>query len=130
MTVLGHAHHAVRTIPGLFAGCRRIFSRWNRDGRVSMALGIVIAISAGVYMASMMALFHLGFSMQGTAAIMARLEQDIRKNEILLQRDTADFADAHKDILQTMEKISSITYLTMYEKTAMADGRAYQYPWR
>ena len=65
-------------------------------------------------------LFHLGMSLQTASGQIARLQEEILKKEIALQEDDADFMSAHKDIVDSMEKISSITYIPRERAAAMA----------
>jgi len=99
---------------------REIFLYVNRHGLLSVGLSLAIAAGAAAYLVALMTIFHLGLQMQQTSGEMSRLEQDILKSEIALQQDDANFVSAHKDILDGMEKISSITYVPRERAAAMA----------
>lgn len=107
-------------VSGYLAGIREAVLTFNRRGFLSAGLCALIAGSIGAYLFALMALFHLGLQMQTASGGIARLQDDILKSEIALQESDAGFATAHKDILDSMEKISSITYLPRERAAAMA----------
>lgn len=126
MTVLILA--AQKIIPFRASGCcaaaRRTFAVFNRRGFLSMGLCAVIVGSSAAYLFALAALFHAGLEMQAVSRKITRMQEDILKNEIALQESDAGFASAHKDILDGMEKISSVTYIPREYAAALAHPSA------
>ncbi|MEK7082384.1 MAG: hypothetical protein AAB915_01770 [Patescibacteria group bacterium] len=122
MTTLILAAHKAYSfrVYGYLAGVRETFLAVNRRGFLSVGLCAVIAGSAALYLIALVTLFHLGLQMQTVSGRIARLEEDVLKKEIALQESDADFAAAHKNILDDMEKISSITYIPRERAAALA----------
>lgn len=67
--------------------------------------------AVGLYVASLYYFFALGVRIDKSAYIIKQLTEENMLLEVKQQRKEALFADEHKDILQSMEKISSIIYL-------------------
>ena len=108
------------SLPKLVARVKMRFFEMNKKGRITTVLMGIIAVSAASYLTAMAALFHMGLRIQGSVHTVERLKQDILYDEIALQQDDANFVVIHKDTLQSMEKISSITYLTLDKVTVLA----------
>lgn len=105
---------------GCLAGARGAFLAFNRRGFLSAGLGAIIAASVIAYLFALMTVFHLGLQTQTASGMIWRLQEDVLKSKIALQESDAYFADAHKDILDAMEKISSITYIPRERAAALA----------
>lgn len=89
-------------------------------GRLSAGL-LAVTVGAGIaYIGSLVMIFHLGLAMQRASTAIGAVQQEILKSEIMLQADDVHFAADHKDILDTMEKISSVTYLPRSGVSALA----------
>ena len=97
-----------------------IFSRINKKGIFTIGCGAAIGIAVVSYLVAMVTLFHLGLRVQDSSVVIARLEQDVLKSQITLQQSDAKFAEAHKEILQSMEKISSIVYISLESVAAIS----------
>ena len=101
------------------SGFRLRFLAMNRRGILTGGCLALIA-SAGVsYLLALFMLFHLGLAMQDTSVSLSAVRQDILKDEIILQSGDANFAETNKEILATMEQISSITYIPREHAAAM-----------
>ncbi len=107
-------------VPASLAAIRRRFMHANRHGLVSMALGALTLCAVIGYVASLVILFHRGLQIQHASDAITRLQQGILKDEIALQQSDANFITVHQDVLSTMEKISSITYIPQNHAAALA----------
>lgn len=100
------------------ARAQDVFSRINARGIVTIGCGVVIGSAIAMYLGAMAMLFHRGLQVQDASRVITRLEQDLLTSEIRLQERDAGFMQDHEAILQSMEKISSINYLSL-ESVAM-----------
>ena len=102
------------------SGFRLWFLAVNRRGFLSAGCLALIAGAGTAYVISLVMLFHLGLAMQNTSVSLSAVRQDILKDEIALQSGDANFAEANREIIATMEQISSITYIPRERTAAMA----------
>lgn len=89
------------------------FCVFNKGGFLSLILLLIILISLISYLAALFLTFDLGFKMQIAEKEFAQLKNAAAILELQIQKEETSFAKDHKDVLESMERISSIKYLTI-----------------
>lgn len=84
----------------------------NRRGAVTFALISVIFLSIAAYLVSMYYFFAVGMALRSRTAMLRDLDDSNVALELRIQAKETAFASDHKDVLESMQKISSIKYLT------------------
>lgn len=93
------------------SGMREWFLTVNRGGVLSLTIILIAIFSLSFYIAGVYYLFDLGFQVQHKEKAITVLGEDVSGRELLLQRTLSSLVDEHKDIIQSMEKVSFIQYL-------------------
>lgn len=88
------------------------FESINAKGLFSMILIGVISISILTYFVALYSVFNSGFKTQAINNELVRVKQEVVVSELKLQATQNQLADNHKNVLESMESISGIIYLT------------------
>jgi len=84
----------------------------NKRGGITLAcLGIAI-ISVICYLVSLYFIFQLGFEIQEKSFGVAKLANNIAESEFTMHERQLDLVHREKDLLKSMEKITTVKYLT------------------
>lgn len=89
------------------------FCVFNKGGLLSLALLLIIVISLVSYLAALFLTFGLGFKIQVAEREFTKLKDAAAILELQIQKGETSFAKDHKDVLESMERVSSIKYLTI-----------------
>ena len=113
MTTLAFARQKVLSpsMPRIFSGALS-FAALNRRGTVTLLLFAMILCSGGVYLLVLTRVFDLGFQMQGISRRLPEMTDEVQNLELDLQRRQFAFDSDHPTIAASMERISSVKYLT------------------
>lgn len=87
------------------------FLVWNRDGLLTIAALIFIAVAAFSYLVSAYAIFEIGFKMQAQESVISRLESSVASKEINLHELRIGLANDGGELLNSMEKVSALRYI-------------------
>lgn len=87
------------------------FTVINRRGVITIGLGSVIALSVAAYLVSMYYFFAVGMALRSRTEMLRDLDNSNVALELRIQTKETGFALEHKDVLESMQKISSIKYL-------------------
>jgi len=114
MTILTLAQRKIMppTVSLPFARIKEQFFAFNQKGIITILGIIVILVSVIVYLAALYVTFQTGFSIQESSEQLIRLKDGTVKLEFSLRRKEAGLAEANKELLESMEKISAVKYLT------------------
>ena len=88
------------------------FARINERGIVTYSLFGVMALGALVYLAVVYAIFFSGFQIQTQQRQIVELDTEQEGVELQVQQAMAGFETTHGDILNGMEKISEVRYVS------------------
>lgn len=89
------------------------FGVFNKGGIISLVLLLIIIISLASYLAALFLTFNLGFKIQIAEKEFAQLKDTVAALELQIQKEETSFVKDHKDILESMERVSSIKYLAI-----------------
>lgn len=89
-----------------------IFSRFNKHGIMTIGIMGILAFSIAGYILSMYHMFELGFDIQAAAKEVEEFNEQNLAIELTIQKQETTFASLHPEILESMEKVASIKYLT------------------
>ena len=89
------------------------FYIFNKGGFLSLTLLLIIVISIISYLAALFLTFGLGFKIQIAEKELTQLKDTTATLELQIQKEETSFAKNHKNILESMERVSSIKYLTI-----------------
>ena len=114
MTTLILAHKRILSLRSSIdmARIEAWFSDINRQGVISLALGIVACIGVAVYIGAMYASFSFTYRMRTEAQTIKMLENAVVSQAYRVHTAEANLAQDNKTVLESMEKISDIIYLT------------------
>ena len=124
MTSLAMARQKVLSpvVPRIFVGTVS-FSAMNRKGMVTLLLGALIMSSGIGYLFLLSRVFQLGFQMQELSRRLPELSDEVQNLQLDLQRRQFAFDDTHVGNGTSMEKISSVKYLTP-KNVSMSHGES------
>ena len=88
------------------------FARINERGIVTYCLLGVMALGALVYLAAVYAIFFSGFQVQSQQRDMVQLNNEREGVELKVQQAMAGFEATHWELLNGMEKISEVRYVS------------------
>lgn len=88
------------------------FQTHNRKGLVTLLLVGMIILSGVGYLLLLSRVFDLGFRMQSFSRQMPELTDEAQSFELELQHRQFAFDGAHAGMVGSMERISSVKYLT------------------
>ena len=89
-----------------------MFEALNPRGVITFFLMVVVVASIVVYISSLYYMFVLGFRIQKGTSMARDIEESNTAIDLDIQRRETAFAQLHSDVLQSMQKISRIRYLT------------------
>lgn len=114
MTILILAHQRLMPYyPSMpFSRGRNRFAELNRNGIISIAFFAFAALLIAAYLAALYWTFGIGFSLQDDAKTLSQLAKENVALELKVQQKESKLTEEHADILDAMEHISSIHYLT------------------
>lgn len=114
MTTLLLAHQRLRThYPSMpFLRARARFAELNQSGIISIAFIASAGLLIAIYLVALYWTFGIGFSMQGDAKTLAQIAKENVALELKVQQKESKLTEEHADILDAMERISAIHYLT------------------
>ena len=115
MTALVHAYQQMISSVPLRApiGVRAFrFEKINQKGIVTFCLLGLIGLGALQYVGALYGIFFSGLQLQVQNQEIARLTETTNELELNIQRAGAGLVTDHKDILDAMEKISQVRYIT------------------
>ncbi len=67
---------------------------------------------AAAYLLAIFITFHFSFQVKQNTLLYEELSDETLRSEILLQKKTSELAQNYPSILESMERVSSIKYLT------------------
>jgi hypothetical protein len=85
----------------------------NQKGFITLTLILLIVFSIISYLAALFLTFDSGFKIQTAEREFTKLKNTAATLELQVQKEETSFAKDHKDILESMERVSSIKYLTV-----------------
>lgn len=88
------------------------FARINQKGLVTFCLLGIITLGALQYLGALYGVFSFGLQLRDENRQIAQLSEDTDGLELKVQRSAATFLVEHKELLDSMEKISEVRYLT------------------
>lgn len=88
-----------------------IFRTFNQEGIVTSAAIFVIAVAVATYFIAAYSLFGLAVGLQQKTTIIKNLHESNTIAGLDLQQKQTEFARNNQDVLQSMEKISTMRYL-------------------
>lgn len=88
------------------------FQEINSKGWVTVLSGVVITISLALYIFSLYGSFGLGFKIRSHQAQVLELQNTVLNLELKLEKKQTDFTEEYKDVVESMEKISAIRYIS------------------
>ena len=89
-----------------------IFDAYNQHGRIIRMLIAWIAGAIVVYLVAVYSLFGLGITLQEKTIELKKLTEANIISELNLRQKQTEFARNNEDILQSMEKITNLRYIT------------------
>jgi hypothetical protein len=129
MTSLTFAYHSVA---GRFVGKGRRLRGFSRvvafpfvdtmRRAATPFLIFIVLLTVVAYLAALYFSFSLGFQIQERNTFVADLSRDLLDANLTLQQKEVQLAGEHDSILQSMEKVSVITYITPHESVAILTG--------
>lgn len=127
MTILTLAHHTKASIHTSYRQTRAVqwFLYANRRGTVTIMLFVALTLGAGLYLGALFQTFQSGFALRKDTVVRERTQDAVAKLELKVQERQASLVSEHEQILASMEKITSITYLTP-ERVAVSTVRSSQ----
>lgn len=81
-------------------------------------LAWITAVLITLYLGSLYITFKTGFTLQEVTNRIAKVDEDILSLELRLQERRGRLAHDHKTVLESMERISNIKYLTIGTQAA------------
>ncbi len=99
-------------LPARFGQLKIWFEEINRDGIIMTALAWIIAVLITLYLGSLYMTFKTGFIIQEVTNRIAKVDEDILSLELRLQERRSRLAYDNTTVLESMERISDIKYLT------------------
>ena len=114
MTVLVLAHKRILSLrsPIDMARIEAWFSDINGRGVISFTLGIAAVIGVLVYIGAVYASFNFTYGIRAETQAIKILENVVVGQEYRVHTAEANLAQDNKTVLESMEKISDIIYLT------------------
>ena len=85
----------------------------NKKGLVSLLLLSVILVSVIGYLVALFMAFNLGVKIQTAEEDLAKLKSATTLLEAQVQKEELSFIQDRQDVLEAMEKVSSIKYLRL-----------------
>lgn len=95
-----------------FLRTRERFAGLNGSGVISIALIAFAALLIATYLAALYMTFGIGVSMQGDAKTLALLAKENVALELKAQQKESKLTEEHADILDAMERVLVIRYVT------------------
>lgn len=93
------------------------FAEINRKGTLTFCLLAVMLLGSLQYIGALYAVFSVGLRLQTENRHISSLSQEVDALEVRTQRASANFSMEHKDLLDSMEKISQVKYITGTQET-------------
>lgn len=114
MTTLLLVQRKIGTLRPSFslAVAEETFARFNRGGVLTASFLLVLIASAGIYLGSLYTSFYFGFGMGAQQKHIVELGKNVAEIELSLQEKRDRLAYDQTAIVESMEKVSSIKYLT------------------
>lgn len=91
---------------------RSWFFAVNENGRASLLLAGLAAIGIVVYIVSTFAAINTGLAMQSRVTVEDTARRAVAERALVLEERVSRLAEEHKTILESMEKASSLIYVT------------------
>lgn len=115
MTTLALAQKKIMSLPWPVDITRMVgrFYVLNQKGFITAALTLLIIFSIVSYLVVLFLTFDLGFKIQLAEKKFAQLKNAAATLELQIQKEETSFAKDHQDVLESMERVSSIKYLTI-----------------
>lgn len=88
------------------------FREYNKYGLISFGIISFLMIALVSYLTALYFIINLGFVIQKHEKVMAETSEDFLAVELAAQSGRTKLAEDQKSILESMEKISAIRYLT------------------
>lgn len=88
------------------------FGEINRSGIIMTVLVWIIAVLITLYLGSLYITFKTGFIVQEVNNRIVKADEDILNLELRLQEERGRLAHDNQTVLESMERISTIKYLT------------------
>lgn len=85
----------------------------KKGGAVSFVLMAVILVSVISYLATLFTAFDIGIKIQTTEKELVKLNSAATLLEAQIQKKELSFVQDQQDVLESMEKVSSIKYLRL-----------------
>lgn len=92
------------------------FAEMNKKSAVTFCLIGIMLFGAVQYLGALYAVFSIGLRLQTENRQIRVLGQEVDALELKTQRASANFPVEHKEVLDSMEKISQVRYLTSGEE--------------
>ncbi|GEM_PF-6372781 len=112
MTNLVLSYGITHIQPFTFPKVRETILNANRNGVVSILLLSGLVLGIGSYITFSYLTISTGLAMQERLKEIERMNKTITADEIVIQQKVSGLAESHSDLLQSMEKVSSIRYIT------------------
>ena|SRR3989344_6992490 len=111
--ILAHKKIAASILPVFnFEEVSERFAHLNRRGIASGLILAVLAVGISGYLMALFFSFSLGFYIQDSAIVQDALYEALLKEELLAQEKINLLANRDNSILESMERVSAIKYLT------------------
>lgn len=94
------------------------FLKLNEKGVITVATITLMSFFALVYLVTMYITFDTGFRLQAYERSIAQLQNSVASQELKLQELRLELAGNYNKLLPSMEKISSLKYITEDNFTA------------
>lgn len=102
----------------------RIFSDANKDGRLSVILAGILGLALLSYVASLFVVFQLGFSIQEAEIQLEGYRRELADTEFRFQQISSQvLLPGASEVLASMEKVTSVKYITEDESVALHSAR-------
>lgn len=88
------------------------FSFLNKRGIFTLSIFVLAGILVGIYLVSLYLSFFYGFEIQTGNTAVRSLEKAVLERELILQERIKALAGENYPVLKSMEKVSTIRYLT------------------
>ncbi len=88
------------------------FARINRKSAVTFCLLGIMLLGAFQYLGALYQIFSFGLRLQDENREIGVLDQEVNALDLKIQRAVANFAAEHQEALSSMEKISTVRYIT------------------
>ncbi len=87
----------------------------SRAQKINIAAAGILAAALGIYVTALYFTFNLGFELRERAEEISSLEESLILLETETERRKTEFAKDHEDIVQSMEKVTSLKFLKPHQ---------------